>query len=112
MKSNEVELLKSKVNGIIADKEALIYDMGALFCAVYLVLGIIFIMAENLLFTGLSFTGFFVSIIGIKFLAFEYEMENPKPIIEESPSSDQTIYLDEDDIDDLDKEDGIIKVLC
>lgn len=109
MKSNEIELLKSKVNDIIADKEALIYDMGALFCAVYLVLGIIFVMAENLLFAILSFTGFFLSIIGIKFLTFEYEMENS--IIEESSSSDQTIYLDEDDID-LDKEDGIIKVLC
>ena len=112
MKSNEVELLKSKVNNIIADKEELIYKMGALFCAVYLALGVIFVMAENLLFTGLSFTGFFVSIIGIKFLIFEYEMENPESIIEESPlSSDQTIYLDEDDID-LDPEDGIIKVLC
>lgn len=112
MKSNEIELLKSKVNGIIADKEALIFDMGALFCAVYFVLGIIFVMAENLLFSILSFTGFFVSIIGIKFLSFEYEMENPEPIIEESSSPDQTIYLDEDDIDDLDKEDGIIKILC
>ena len=111
MKSNEVELLKSKVNSIIADKEALIYHMGASFCAVYLALGGIFVMAENLLFTGLSFTGFFVSIIGIKFLDFEYEMENPKPIIEESSSpSDQTIHLDKDDID-LDPEDGIIKVL-
>ena len=110
MKSKEVELLKSKVNGIIADKEALIYHMGASFCAVYLTLGAVFAMAENLLFAGLSFTGFFVSIIGIKFLDFEYEMENPKPIIEELPSSDQTIYLDEDDID-LDPEDGIIKVL-
>jgi mannose/fructose/N-acetylgalactosamine-specific phosphotransferase system component IIC len=97
MKSKEVELLKSKVNGIIADKETLIYYMGASFCAVYLTLGTVFAMAEKLLFAGLSFTGFFVSIIGIKFLDFEYEMEKPKPIKEES---------------DPDTEDGTIKVLC
>ena len=71
--------------------------MGASFCAVYLTLGTVFVIFEKLLFAGLSFTGFFVSIIGIKFLDFEYEMEKPKPIKEES---------------DSDTEDGIIKLPC